>query len=110
MPPPYNVQVTITRPQARVLINRLAREPEFRQQVEADPYGVLAANGIVVNRGALPERVSLPEPDAILEFLRVAEERVLPETASPLGLVALVIVVGAMPMLERGQPVLDGAG
>jgi hypothetical protein len=71
---------------------------------------VLAEHGIEVNPGALPDRVSLPEPDAIREFLRVAETRILPETASPLGMLALIIVIGAMPLLERGHPVLDGAG
>jgi hypothetical protein len=110
MPPPYEVRVNITRPRAHDLIIRLVEDPRFRAQLEADPDTVLAEHGIEVGPGTLPEQVSLPEPDAIREFLYVAESRILPETASPLGLLVVIIAIGAMPLLAGDHPVLDGTG
>jgi hypothetical protein len=107
---PYEVRVNITRERAHDLIIRLADEPEFREQFETNPYAMLSEHGIDVSPGALPDQVTLPDPDAIREFLYVTETRILPETASPLAHAVMLVTMGAMPLLAGERPVLDGTG
>jgi hypothetical protein len=40
----------------------------------------------------------------------VTETRILPETASPLGMAVVIIAIGAMPLLAGDRRVLDGTG
>jgi hypothetical protein len=110
MPPPYEVRVNITRQQAHDLILRLAEDGELRAQFEVDTQTMLAQYGIEVSPGTLPEQVTLPDPNAIRDFLEMAETRILPETASPLGLLALFIIIAAGPVVTRDRPVVDGSG
>lgn len=110
MPIPYQVRVNITRERAHDLILRLADDPEFRERFEANTSAILSEYGVDVSPGTLPQQVRLPEPDAIREFLYVTETRILPETASPLGMAVVIIAVGAMPLLAGDRRVLDGTG
>lgn len=110
MPPPYEVRVNLTRPEAHDLIIRLADDRELRAQFEADPYAMLREFGIEASPGTLPEQVTLPDPDAIHDFLELAETRIIPETASPLALLALFITIGAMPVVTKDRPAVDGPG
>jgi len=110
MPLPYEVTVNITRERAHDLIIRLAEDRALRQQFEANTQAMLSEYGIDVSPGTLPEHVILPDPDAIRDFLDMAETRILPETASPLGFLALFITIGAMPLLARDHPVVDDSG
>lgn len=110
MPPPYEVRVSLTRQEAHDLIIRLADDSELRARFEADPYTMLREYGIDASPGTLPDQVTLPDPDAIHDFLEMAETRILSETASPLALLALFITIGAMPLLTRDRPAVDGSG
>jgi hypothetical protein len=110
MPPPYEVRVNLTRQEAHQLIVDLADDYDLRAQFEADPYTMLHRYGIDVSPGTLPEQVTLPPPDAIHDFLDLAEDRILSETASPLAFLALFITIGAMPLLTRDRPAVDGSG
>jgi hypothetical protein len=110
MPLPYEIRVNLTRERARDLIIRLAEEPEFRAQFEADARAVLAEYEIEVGPETLPEQVRLPEPDAIREFLSLLETRIAPETASPFGVAVVILAFGAMPVLAGSRSVLDGTG
>jgi hypothetical protein len=110
MPPPYEVRVNLTRQEAHDLILRLAEDSELRTQFEVDTQTMLAQHGIEVSPGTLPEQVTLPDPNAIRDFLEMAETRILPETASPLALLALFIVIAAGPVVTRDRPVVDGPG
>jgi hypothetical protein len=107
---PYDIRVDITRERARDLINRLIVEPEFRRRFEADTRAVLSEYGIEVSPEALPERVRLPEPDAIREFLSVADTRIDLQPDTPYGLMVVICAFGAMPVLVGDRPVLDGSG
>jgi hypothetical protein len=109
MPPPYEVRVNLTRQEAHNLIIGLADDSELRAQFEADPYTMLREYGIDASPGTLPEQVTLPDPGAIHDFLDMAETRILSETASPLALLALFITIGAMPLLTRDRPAVDGS-
>jgi hypothetical protein len=110
VPLPYELRVNITRERAREVIARLIEDREFRERLEADTQAVLSALGIEVTAESLPERVRLPEPDAIREFLSLLETRIAPEPASPFGAALIVLVFAAMPMLEGNRPALDGTG
>ena len=76
----------------------------------ADEVGEGHGEPIAGRPGTLPEQVTLPDPDAIRDFLQMAETRILPETASPLALLALFIVIAAGPVVTRDRPVVDGPG
>jgi hypothetical protein len=108
MPLPYEIKATITRQDARDLIVRLADDPAFREEFEADARTILSEYGIEVGPETLPEEVTLPDPDAIHEFLTLAETKIIPETASPFALLLLVIAFAAMPVLTGDRPSPDG--
>lgn len=110
MPLPYELRVNITRERARDVIARLIEDPEFRERLETDTRAVLAEHGIQVTAESLPERVRLPEPDAIQEFLTLLETRIAPEPATPFGAALIVLIFGAMPVLEGNRPAPDGPG
>lgn len=110
MPVPYELRVNITPERARDLIVRLIEDADFRQRVEADPRAILSEYGIEITPEALPERVRLPEPEAIREFLSLLETRIAPEREAPYDACVIVLIFGAMPVLEGNRPALDGTG
>jgi hypothetical protein len=111
MPRPHEIRMHISRERARTLIRRLAEDQEFREYFEAHARTVLFEHGIDVTPGTLPEQVTLPEPEAILEFLELVETRIAPEPAEPFGALAFILVFGgAMPVLAADRPALDGTG
>ena len=110
MPVPYELRVNITPERARDLIARLIEDADFRRRVEADPGAILFEYGIEITPEALPERVRLPEPEAIREFLTLLETRIAPEGERPYDACVIVLIFGAMPLLDGNRPVLDGTG
>jgi hypothetical protein len=110
VPLPYEITVNITRERARELIAQLIEDPYFRERLEADTLTVLSEHGIVMTPESLPEQVRLPDPDAIREFLSLLETRIAPEPATPFGIALLVLIFGAMPVLEGNRPALNGSG
>jgi len=110
VPVPYELRVNITPERARDLIARLIEDADFRQRVEADPGAILFEYGIEITPEALPERVRLPEPEAIREFLTLLETRIAPEGERPYDACVIVLIFGAMPLLDGNRPVLDGTG
>jgi hypothetical protein len=42
------------------LVDRAARDPEFLQRLQADPYGTARAEGVDVSHGALSELLGMP--------------------------------------------------
>lgn len=63
------IQISITPSQADELLSKLAEDDEFRQQLEADPQGVLAQYGIVVSEEALEGETLLPSKEEVQEAL-----------------------------------------
>lgn len=63
------IQISITPSQADELLSKLAEDDEFRQQLEADPQGVLAQYGIVVPEEALEGETLLPSKEEVQEAL-----------------------------------------
>ena len=110
MPLPYEIKANITRQDARALILRLADDPAFREEFETDTSRVLADHGIEVGPETLPEQVTLPDPEAIKEFLDLVEAKIAPETASPFAFALLILAFAAMPVLIGDSPSPDGAG
>jgi hypothetical protein len=112
MPLPYEIKANITRQDARQLIVRLADEPAFRDEFERNTREVLAEHGIEVGPETLPEEVTLPDPDAIREFLDLVEAKIAPEAeaASPFAFALLILVFAAMPVLIGDSQSLDGKG
>jgi len=110
MPLPYVISANISREDARDLIKRLADDERFRDEFQRDAQRILHEHGIEVTPQSLPEEVSLPDPDAIREFLSMVEERIVPETASPFALLVLILAFAAMPVVIGDRPSPDGAG
>jgi putative modified peptide len=99
MPLPYeNVRVNIGRADAHDVIQKLIDDDEFRARFETDTHAVLAEVGIDVDPEALPDEVTLPAKEDIEEFLRLLNERIVPETASPFGFALMIFAFGAMPV------------
>jgi putative modified peptide len=63
------IQISVTPSQADELLNKLAEDDDFRQQLEADPQGVLAQYGIVVPEEALQGETLLPPKEEVREAL-----------------------------------------
>lgn len=111
MPLPYEVKANITREDARALMVRLIEEEDFRRRFESDTREILRENGIEVGDETLPDPVTLPDVEAIQDFLDLLDTRGLaPETASPFGLALMILALGAMPVLAEDRPALDGTG
>jgi hypothetical protein len=111
MPRPYEIRMYISRERARTLIRRLAEDQQFREYFQAHARTVLFEHGIDVTPETLPEQVTLPEPEAILQLLDLIESRIAPEPAEPHGAVVFLLVFGgAMPLLAGDRPALDGTG
>jgi hypothetical protein len=109
--PEYEVRISITRAQARDIIERLIEDESFRAEFEANPTGFLEEIGITVGPGTLPEQVTLPDVHAMRLFLDLLETRGLaPESASPFGFALMILALGAMPVLAEDRPALDGTG
>ena len=110
MPLPYELRVNITPERARDLIVRLIEDPDFRERLEAEPRAVLSEQGIEIPPESLPDRVRLPDPDAIREFLSLLETRLTPEPAAPYDLAVIVLIFGGIPHPEANRPDPYGAG
>lgn len=106
---PYEIKADISRDKAIELINKLAEDEDFRARFEESPRTLLFEYRIDVSPETLPERITLPEPDAIRELLSLGQS-IIPESASPFGLLALFVVFGAMPVRTGGRPAADGTG
>jgi hypothetical protein len=106
---PYEIKSYISREKAIELINLLADDEDFRARFQENPRTVLFEYRIDVSAETLPEQVTLPDPDAIRELLTLGET-IIPESASPFGLLALFVVFGAMPVITGGRPAVDGTG
>jgi putative modified peptide len=104
----YEIKTSITRDRAQELIERLASDDEFRQRFEEKPRTILLEYHVDVSHQTLPEKVTLPDKDAIRELHSLAQT-IVPETASPFGLLLLFIVFGALPV-TGGRPTVDGSG
>jgi hypothetical protein len=105
----YSIDVKISRERAREFLARLATDPDFKAQVEADPNGALRELNITFDPELFPEgSVKLP-PNKEIEHILYAGDSVWPESASPFGWL-IVFVFGAMPVTEGRPPSGDGAG
>jgi len=55
-----------TQDQARALLQRLADDPAFRENVQADPASTLSEYGFKIDPASLPKApINLPSPEAI---------------------------------------------
>jgi putative modified peptide len=106
---PYEIKASISREKARELIELLATDDDFRARFQENPRSILFEYRIDVSHQTLPETVTLPEKKAIQQLLSLAES-IVPESASPFGLLALFVVFGAMPVRTGGRPAADGTG
>lgn len=52
---------------ARKLLDRLAKDDDFRARMEADPVGAFAEYGFEINQEITPDKVKLPTKDEISE-------------------------------------------
>lgn len=104
------ITLRITEEQAYELLNRLARDDEFRHEVEQDPTGVLARYGIEISPPeAIPQSAELASKDSIAELLDSMGEGDDPfgrvrDRAWRFHLLNKVYYFGALPMIGR-----DGA-
>jgi hypothetical protein len=98
----YEIQTAISREKALELLNNL-KDPDFRARFEESPRTILFEYRIDVAPDTLPETVTLPDDPEKIEALITAAESLLPESAAPFGLLALVLVFGAMPMVASGD-------
>lgn len=105
----YEIRTAISRRKATELLMRLRDDDEFRARFEESPRSILFEYRIDVAPDSLPEVVTLPEKDQIGTLLATANE-IVPESASPFGLLVLFVVFGAMPVVTGGQPAGDGTG
>ena len=110
MPLPYVISANLSREDARDLIMRLADDEEFRTEFERNTQQVLHDFGIEVTPQSLPEEVTLPDPDAIRDFLSLVEERLVPESASPFAFLVLILAFAAMPVMMGDRLSRHGAG
>jgi hypothetical protein len=110
MPRPYEIRMYISRERALGLIRQLRDDDDFRAYFQAHARTVLFEHGIDVTPETLPEEVTLPDREAIRDFLQLLETRIAPEPAEPLGAAVIVLVLGAMPLLADNRPALDGTG
>jgi hypothetical protein len=106
---PYQINFSISREDARKLLADLATDDDLRGAVEADAAEALRGRGIDISEGMLPDKVVLPPKREIAHIL-YAGDSALGETASPFGLLVLVVVFGAMPLTMRRSSAGDGAG
>ena len=98
----YEIQTAISREKALELLNNL-KDPDFRARFEESPRTILFEYRIDVAPDTLPETVTIPDDPEKIEALIHAAETLLPENASPFGLLALFVVFGAMPMVTSGD-------
>jgi hypothetical protein len=98
----YEIQTAISREKALELLNNL-KDPDFRARFEESPRTILFEYRIDVAPDTLPETVKIPDDPEKIEALINAAESLLPENASPFGLLALFVVFGAMPMVTSGD-------
>jgi putative modified peptide len=106
---PYHIKADISREKAISLIERLANDDDFRAEFTTNPRTILLDHRIDVSPETLPEEIVLPDKEKIAQLLEQARSMV-PESASPFGLLALFVAFGAMPVITRGRPAADGTG
>lgn len=104
----YEINLSISREDARKFLAKLATDTDFRDQVADNPTEELGKVGIVISRELLPDTVSLPSKKEIAHIL-YAGDSMWGETASPFGWL-IVFVFGAMPVTTGRSPTGDGAG
>lgn len=109
---PYeNIRVEIDRARATEIIRALIDDvDDSRARFESDPHAFLAENGIHFDREDMPEEVRLPAPADMEEFLKLLDEKIVSESASPFGFALMIFAFGAMPVLEGDRTALDGTG
>lgn len=98
----YEITMAISREEALELLHKL-KDPKFRKKFEQSPRTILFEYRIDLAPDTLPETVTIPDDPEKIEALIHAAESVLPESASPFGLLALFIVFGAMPVVTSGD-------
>ncbi len=64
----------LSRGQYHAFLHRAAHDPRFLDALEADPQATLAECGLSVDPGEIPERVTPPSPESILDVLIDVEE------------------------------------
>ena len=103
------ITLRISEDQAHDLLQRLAKDDDFRRQLEADPAGVLADFGIEISPpDAIPPTAQLASKEEIAVLLTA-----MAEDDDPFGRVAhgtwryhvlgKVFAFGALPMIGRGD-------
>jgi hypothetical protein len=98
----YEIEMAISREKALELLNNL-KDPDFRARFEESPRTILFEYRIDVAPDTLPEPVKIPDDPAELDALIRTAESMVPENASPFGLLVLFVVFGAMPMVTSGD-------
>jgi putative modified peptide len=104
------ITLRITEEQGYELLSRLARDEEFRHEVEQDPAGVLARYGIEVSPpDAIPPSAQLASKEsiaALLESMREGDDPFgrVSHRVWRFHLMDKVLSFGALPMIGR-----DGA-
>jgi hypothetical protein len=110
--PPIVIGMTTTYDQCQEFLQRLAREPEFRSEVENDPRTVLGNYGIVMSH--FPEVVHLAPEEEIESFLTSLDEKMQLGGPKPemLGYSVLYhsLAAFAMPVVAPREHELDRAG
>jgi putative modified peptide len=105
-----NAKVDISAADARQFLEKLATDDSFRDKVAGNPKHELKQANIDVS-GDIPNNVTLPSKQKIQKFID-DEVDTVPDatTGAVLGWAVLYVVLGAMPIVARGEPAGDAAG
>ena len=102
--------VDITADEAREFLEKLATDDDFREKVARNPKHELREAKIDVS-GDIPNDVTLPSKEKIRRFIDdELYEASDATTGAVLGWAVLYNVLGAMPIVARGEPAGDAAG
>jgi putative modified peptide len=103
-----NAKVNISAADARQFLENLATDDDFREKVARNPKQALKQANIDVS-GDVPNSVTLPSKEKIRRFI---DDELDPaaSTGAVLGWAVLYNVLGAMPIVARGEPAGDAAG
>ena len=109
----YEVKLDIERDAAARLLQKLANADDpLRAELERgkqQAHEALKREGIEVSLDSLPDRINLPPASKVADFhTRVSS--LVERDAQPFGFALLVVVFGAMPLVEPGPPEGDGTG
>jgi hypothetical protein len=98
--PSRDVSFRINYDEIKRFLQRLADEPEFRARLEEDPRATLAEYNIEISPEALPEVITLPDPQSTRDLLGRIEEQYDPQpeaAAYVLGYKVLIHVLSPPP-------------